>query len=332
MFTAETVWSIDDWHALDSRVRSRALRASSEQAAWNVIARASKDVLKRYSTSFFLVTRFLPAHKRQAVETIYAAVRYPDEIVDTFPFTPEQRTALLADWRDGFHAATMEPSLRASLRRDVPVFAAAFAETCRRASIPAQYYESFLDAMERDIEPQPYETLNDLIDNYVYGSAVVVGYFLTHVYGPSSPSSFTRARAAARDLGIALQLVNFSRDLYGDALGGRIYAPRDILAGEQVKESELRCPTASVQRARVIRRMGAVAEAYFRLAQRGVDAFAPDSRVAIQACIDVYRELNRSLIENGEAADSRASVPQWRKFQLLPRSKYWRVPLAYLTP
>lgn len=332
MFTAETVWSIDDWHAFDSRVRARALRAGSEQSAWNEIARASRSVLKQYSTSFFLVTRFLPARKRQAVETIYAAVRYPDEIVDTFPLTPEQRTTLLAGWRDEFRAAISDSSLHTSLRRGVPVFAAAFAETCRRASIPAQYYESFLDAMERDIEPEPYETLNDLIDNYIYGSAVVVGYFLAHVYGPSSPSTFPKARATSRDLGIALQLVNFSRDLYGDAQNGRIYAPRDILAGERVTESDLRSPAASAQRARVIRRMGAIAEAYFRHAQRGVDAFAPDSRVAIQACIDVYRELNRNLIGNGEAADSRASVPQWRKFQLLPRSKYWRVPLAYLTP
>ena len=33
-------------------------------------------VLRAYSTSFFMVTRFLPSHKRAKVEAIYAAVRY----------------------------------------------------------------------------------------------------------------------------------------------------------------------------------------------------------------------------------------------------------------
>src|SRR4051812_46404651 len=59
--------------------------------------------------------------------------------------------------------------------------------------------------------PRPFASLEDLIENYIYGSAGVVGYFLTHVYGSHAEEDFGRAMAGARALGIALQLTNFRR-------------------------------------------------------------------------------------------------------------------------
>ena len=84
-------------------------------ADWQAISRQARHVLKTYSTSFFLVTRFLPAAKRREVEVVYAAVRYPDEVVDTFPLPAYRRQEFLdefgRDYEEGLSCSTVEEAL-----------------------------------------------------------------------------------------------------------------------------------------------------------------------------------------------------------------------------
>ena len=179
-------WSESEWRDFDKKVRDRILACPDEESSWSVLARCARKVLKHYSTSFFIVTRFLPARKRQAVEIIYASVRYPDEIVDTFDLDKDAKTQRLRSWREAYSSALRVGSIRKSIHAGIPVFAAGFAEVVRRYGIPPEHYHSFLDAMEMDVEPRMFEDIEDLIDSYIYGSAVVVGFFLTHVYGARS--------------------------------------------------------------------------------------------------------------------------------------------------
>ena len=88
-------WSEAEWNLLEQRTQRAAAEAGSEAEAWKIIVRQARVVLREYSTSFFIVTRFLPPEKRDKVEAIYAAVRYPDEIADTFPISAEERAARL---------------------------------------------------------------------------------------------------------------------------------------------------------------------------------------------------------------------------------------------
>ena len=48
-------------------------------------ARASRAVLRTYSTSFGIGTRLLPPRSRADIEAVYALVRLADEVVDTLP-------------------------------------------------------------------------------------------------------------------------------------------------------------------------------------------------------------------------------------------------------
>ena len=217
------MWSRDRWNEIEQETRRRALAAGTEEGAWEVLTRQARAVLKTYSTSFFIVTRFLPAAKRAQVEAIYAAVRYPDEVVDSFPLTQVERAKDLDAWTESYDMALGCKSVRESLVYGAPCFVAGFAEVVRRAGIPAEHYHAFMDAMRLDVWPRRFETLQDLIDNYIYGSAIVVGYFLTYVYDAVSPRHFDRALKSARDLGIALQLTNFLRDVAEDQRRNRIY-------------------------------------------------------------------------------------------------------------
>jgi phytoene synthase len=323
-------WDIGGWEAGERRARLAALRSRSEGAAWRVLNREARRVMRAYTTSFFVVSRFLPAAKREEVEAVYAAVRYPDEVVDTFPLGNEERLRLLDRWAAQYEEGIGCASLREALAGGVPAHLAGFTRVVRERGVPAEHYRAFLAAMRLDVTPRPFETLDDLIDSYVYGSAVVVGYFLTHVYGARDPRSFERALASARDLGVALQLTNFLRDVAEDQRRGRLYLPLEELRAEGLEELDANDPAQHEPLARVLRRLAREAAALYAGAESNLDAFAPDCRLAIQACIKVYGRLNERIAASARGAAHRESVPLGEKFRVLPPSKYWRIPLAYL--
>ncbi|HEX6183435.1 MAG TPA: phytoene/squalene synthase family protein [Pyrinomonadaceae bacterium] len=329
--TSGAAWDAAEWAGRERRVRLRALRARTEQGAWRVLVRESRAVMRSYTTSFFVVSRFLPRAKREEVEAVYAAVRYPDEVVDTFPLERAERLRLLEDWRERYEASLVCESLRESLTRGVPAHLAGFARVVRERAIPPEHYRAFLDAMRLDVAPRPFRTLDDLIHSYVYGSAVVVGYFLAHIYGASDASSFGRARSASRDLGVALQLTNFLRDVAEDQRRGRVYLPTDALRAEGIRVLDAHDPRQQEALARVRRRLAAVAADFYARARADLDAFAPDCRLAVRSCIEVYSRLNERVAQSERGVTHRESVPLREKFEALPASKYWRIPLAYLT-
>ncbi len=323
-------WDEPYWCQFEDRTRRLALRATAESSAWAAIARRSRLVLRAYSTSFFLVTRFLPAAKRAQVEAVYAAVRFPDEVVDTFPIPAETRLKTLDVWSAAYDSALSIPATRERLLQGIPATVAGFAQVVRDCDIPPEHYRSFLDAMRRDAAPQPFDTLTALIDDYIYGSAIVVGYFLAYVYGASGPGEFDRTLVASRDLGIALQLTNFLRDVGEDRRRGRVYLPVDMLRREGISDLDLADVDQLPKLRRVLQAVSAEAESHYQKAERNLDAFSPDCRIAIQACIDVYRLLNLRIGQSAEGVRHRESVPLRDKFGALPQSKYWRLPLAYL--
>ncbi len=324
------VWSLEEWERIERETRDRALAARSDEQVWAAVIKQARAVMRNYSTSFFIVTRFLPARKRERVEAIYAAVRYPDEIVDTFPLAPSRRARMLDEWERHYEAALQAGSIRESLDAGAPCFVASFAQVVREAGIPRKHYRAFLDAMRLDVWPRGFETLDDLIGSYVYGSAIVVGYFLTYVYGSPTARDFDRALASARDLGVALQLTNFLRDVAEDQRRGRIYLPQDRLRAEGIDEMEATDRRQWPALNRVLRRLAAITEEHYESSLANLDAFNADCRGAIRACIDVYRQLNERIAGSPRGIMHRESVPMREKFRALPASKYWRLPLAYL--
>ncbi len=324
------VWSEADWREMEERTRQQAWRTGDAGRAWHLIVLQSRSVMRAYSTSFFMVSRFLPSHKRDMVEVLYANVRYPDEVVDTFRLSSPERLQRLDQWESCFEAALREDDLMAALARKVPCFLAALIEVFRLTRIPPDHYRAFLDAMRQDVHPRIYTNLDDLINSYVYGSAIVVGYFLTHVYGPSTPGDFPRALESARHLGIALQLTNFLRDVREDQRRGRTYLPQDCLRAEGIEVLSPDDPAQQAALTRVIHKMAQEAESFYGRAEQGLDAFAEDSRIAIKACMDVYRLLNHRLLQGEGGTKQRESVPLWEKLRPLPPSKFWKIPWAYL--
>ena len=323
-------WTPNEWGNFEESYLND-LKSSSGNSL-DVAVKFSRKVLKTHSTSFFIVTRFLPKFMRDEVELVYGSVRFPDEIVDSFDIKNDEKKALLLNWRNKYRLALETSSFEDSINNDVPILLAGFTEVVKKYSIPTSYYESFLDAMELDVEPRNFENTDDLIDNYVYGSAIVVGYFLAYVYGSSQSDNFKETLKSSKELGIALQLTNFIRDINEDLKRGRIYIPKTILKNNGIElknyANNVNQNTTSINSARM--ELASIANKYYKESEKGIESFSPESRIAIKACIELYGKLNDRIISRGNDIKTRESLSWSEKLGALPSSKYWKLPIAYL--
>ena len=323
-------WTPSEWGNFEESYLND-LKSSSETSL-DVAVKFSRKVLKTHSTSFFIVTRFLPKFMRDEVELVYGSVRFPDEIVDSFDIKNYEKKELLSNWRNKYRLALESGSFEDSINKDVPILLAGFTEVVKKYSIPSSYYESFLDAMELDVEPREFEDTDDLINNYVYGSAIVVGYFLAYVYGSSQIDNFEETLKSSKELGIALQLTNFIRDINEDLKRGRVYIPKTILNNNGIDlknyDNNVNQNTSSINAARM--ELASIANKYYKESEKGIESFSPESRIAIKACIELYGKLNDRIISRGNDIKTRESLSWSEKLGALPSSKYWKLPIAYL--
>ncbi|GAA1123190.1 phytoene/squalene synthase family protein [Arthrobacter flavus] len=192
----------------------------------DVTHRTSAVVIRSYSTSFGLASRLLGGDVRQHVETVYALVRVADEVVDgaaaAAGLSRDQTRAVLDDLEQETERA-MAVGYSAN-----PVVHA-FANTARETGIAVDLTRPFFASMRADLERT--EHTDESFDEYVYGSAEVVGLmclkcFLYQEASPRSTDQESKLIDGARRLGAAFQKINFLRDLADDFESlGRSYFP-----------------------------------------------------------------------------------------------------------
>ncbi|MEJ7665085.1 MAG: phytoene/squalene synthase family protein [Hymenobacter sp.] len=172
-------------------------------------------ITRRYSTSFSLGIRTLDKALHRAIYAVYGFVRWADEIVDTFH--AQDKAALLAEFeRDTYAAVAAGFSLNPVLH--------AFQWAVNTYQIDHEFIDAFLRSMEMDLEDKSYR--QELYEQYIYGSAEVVGLMCLRVFCQGQPAEFERLKAPARRLGAAFQKVNFLRDIRSDyEERGRVYFP-----------------------------------------------------------------------------------------------------------
>ncbi len=180
-----------------------------------VCGECSQLITQRYSTSFSMGIRAFDKRFRSPIYAVYGFVRFADEIVDTFHEFPKQD--LLNRFREDTYRAIEE---RISLN---PVLFA-FQDTVNRFGIERELIDAFLDSMAMDLNHSAYE--NSLYNQYIYGSAEVVGLMCLRVFCEGDDALYQRLKMPARSLGAAFQKINFLRDMASDFDDrGRIYFP-----------------------------------------------------------------------------------------------------------
>ena len=175
----------------------------------------SQLITRRYSTSFSAGIKAFDPSIRAPIYAIYGFVRFADEIVDTFHDFP-QATLFYKFKEDTWHAIDEGISLNPVLN--------AFQEVVNAYNIDKALITAFLDSMEMDLTRQAYD--DDGYDQYIYGSAEVVGLMCLYVFCNGNPDHYAKLKDSARSLGAAFQKINFLRDLKSDFEDrGRVYFP-----------------------------------------------------------------------------------------------------------
>lgn len=175
----------------------------------------SKRLTLSYSTSFGWGIKAFKPEFRDPIFAIYGYVRVADEIVDTF-HDFDKKELLKKFEADTWDAIEKGVSTNPVLQ--------AFQETVNKYSIDLQLIKAFLKSMEMDLSNSSYE--RGVYDNYIYGSAEVVGLMCLKVFVKGSDEKYDELEYSARMLGAAFQKVNFLRDIKSDIIErGRIYLP-----------------------------------------------------------------------------------------------------------
>jgi phytoene/squalene synthetase len=175
----------------------------------------SKTVTTSYSTSFSLGIKVLDSKYHSSIYAIYGFVRYADEIVDTFH--DQDKATLLSEFKAETYKAIQK---RISLN---PILHS-FQDVVNNYNIKLEHVEAFFRSMEMDLGKIKYD--DDKYNEYIYGSAEVVGLMCLHVFSEGNMTLYSKLEAPAKRLGAAFQKVNFLRDMKSDyAERGRVYFP-----------------------------------------------------------------------------------------------------------
>lgn len=255
----------------------------------------SRNILSNYSTSFSMGTMIFPSKTRCAISSIYGYVRLADEIVDTFKDFPQSE--LMAEFnRDTWLAIERRISTNPVLN--------AFQEVVHQYAIKRSHINAFLRSMETDLDIGDHN--NETYDDYIYGSAEVVGLMCLHVFVKGDQAAYDKLSESARKLGSAFQKINFLRDIREDNLDlNRQYFP-DLQKGDRINES-------------VKRQIEEEIKEEFELAYEGVLQLPGRIRLAVWVAFVYYRGLLAKIkrVNSQELMDQRIRISNPQKFYLL---------------
>lgn len=188
----------------------------------------SKITTKKYSTSFSLGILALKPSIRNAIYAIYGFVRLADEIVDSFHEYDKEKllNRLKTETKNALEEKiSLNPILQS------------FQETVHTYQIDTTLIEQFLNSMEMDLQKIDYNSA--LYNEYIFGSAEVVGLMCLQVFTEGNKEKFQELKPYAMKLGSAFQKINFLRDLKDDyQILGRTYFPNVDMA---VFDNHIKC-------------------------------------------------------------------------------------------
>lgn len=194
-----------------------------------VSEKCSKLTTKFYSTSFSLGIKFLDKEFHKPIYSIYGFVRFADEIVDSFH--GYEKAYLLDKFiLDTYEAIEQKISLNPILN--------SFQETVCKYSISKDLIDTFFKSMKLDLSRTEYDKTS--YQNYILGSAEVVGLMCLHVFTKADKQAYGNLKPFAMKLGSAFQKVNFLRDAKEDFNDlGRNYFPNVNLNNFSIHDKKI---------------------------------------------------------------------------------------------
>ena len=257
----------------------------------------SRNVTKSYSTSFSAAVKMLAPKIRQDIYNIYGFVRFADEIVDSFH--DYDKEALFSQFENDLSLAiTQKISLNPILN--------SFQHTVNKYNIPMEMVNSFMKSMRLDLSKSVYTTVEEY-NEYIYGSADVVGLMCLKVFVNGDDAKYEELKHSAMRLGSAFQKVNFLRDLKADFEDlSRTYFPNTDLS--RLDETSKQQIIAEIQ-------------ADFDAGFEGIQNLPLEAKFGVYTAFIYYKKLLSKLKKTPslEIKNTRIRVPNYEKAGLLAK-------------
>ena len=258
----------------------------------------SKRVTKTYSTSFSMATKLLSKSIRKDIYNIYGFVRFADEIVDSFHnFNKSELFNSFAEDLDKalLNKISLNPILNS------------FQHTYHKYSIDRELVDSFMKSMRMDLKKKKYSTVKEY-EEYIYGSADVVGLMCLKVFVQGNEKQFQKLKINAMKLGSAFQKVNFLRDIKADHENlKRSYFPNTQFNN-----------LSELEKNTIINEI----EDDFKLGLQGIKELPIVAKFGVFIAYRYYNQLLKKLKKTPatEIIKKRIRVPNLKKLELLTRS------------
>ena len=258
----------------------------------------SKRVTKTYSTSFSMATKLLSKSIRKDIYNIYGFVRFADEIVDSFHnFNKSELFNSFAEDLDKalLNKISLNPILNS------------FQHTYHKYSIDRELVDSFMKSMRMDLKKKKYSTVKEY-EEYIYGSADVVGLMCLKVFVQGNEKQFQKLKINAMKLGSAFQKVNFLRDIKADQENlKRSYFPNTQFNN-----------LSELEKNTIINEI----EDDFKLGLQGIKELPIVAKFGVFIAYRYYYQLLKKLKKTPatEIINKRIRVPNLKKLELLTRS------------
>jgi phytoene synthase len=320
--------------------------ASSERSG-ELVAQApvaiARQTIALHSKSFALASRLLGPRLRDQTAIVYTWCRRTDDAVDEVRADIDTLTILSGELDAAYGGTASDRVL------------AAFGEVARDREIPRAYPDAMLAGMAMDLADVRYRTVDDLV-TYAYRVAGVVGLMMTHVFGVLDDDAVVPAahlgiamqltnvcRDVAEDwrrgrlyLPDELLAAHGAAGLAGElprppAGSQRIHLPGERPLGLQ----RVRMPAAELFAHRrggramevpasargpvaaTVAELLALADRYYRSADRGMRALPWRAAVAVRAARSIYSAIGGRIARAGhDVTAGRAVVPRASKLVL----------------
>ena len=263
----------------------------------DVSNKISKIITNQYSTSFSFSSRLLGQNLRPAIYSIYGLVRLADEIVDSFH--GYEKEAMLAELREEYNK---------SIQRKISInpILNSFQKVYHDYNFEPYLVDKFFDSMAMDLKPKDYN--ESLYNQYIHGSAEVVGLMCLKVFVKGNHDKYTKLKDSAIKLGAAFQKVNFLRDLeYDNNQLGRTYFP----------DLDLNNMT-NIEKDSIINDI----DKDFSEALIGLKKLDKDSFFGVYVAFGYYKELLKKInkVNLSRLRNERIRISNLRKFSLVLNS------------
>ncbi|BCG49785.1 phytoene synthase (plasmid) [Candidatus Profftella armatura (Diaphorina cf. continua)] len=253
------------------------------------ILKLANKIIKTGSKSFSSAIKLFDPVVRYKILMLYAWCRYCDDVIDN-QICGNKSKSLQKKKKNNIKYKLKILRIKTKkacigFKMKEPAFLA-LQKIISISNFPVNLLFEHLDGFEMDATKRSYITLDETLD-YCYHVAGTIGLIIAHLIGVKEKNTLN----CARNLGIAFQLTNISRDIIDDFYIDRCYLPLNWLKNEGLNKLNFTLIENRKKLFKIVTRILDVAEFYYSSSLVKLNTLPLRSTLAIVTAWSIYREI-----------------------------------------